>query len=108
PTTINPEERAGERGRELAMSVPATARAKETVELGVEKCDERATPGNSAEHREARAVMGELGIGLGFVTARRSQQRELPDLGDLVSGENRDRVRGRARDAGASSRFRVS
>ena len=60
--------------------------------VGAKTVDEGAVPGNSAEHLEARPVMGEFGAGHGVIKARGWQQRELPDLGDLVRGENRDRV----------------
>ena len=36
--------------------------------------------------------MSELGADRGWVMARGWQQRELPDFGDLVRGEDRDRV----------------
>ena len=36
--------------------------------------------------------MGEFGVDCGFVQARGGQQRELPDFGDLVRGEDRDSV----------------
>ena len=50
--------------------------------------------------------MGELGAGRGFVKARGWQQRELSDFGDLVRGEDRDRVGAGVRYAIANSRFR--
>ena len=43
--------------------------------------------------------MRELGAGRGVVKARGWQQRELSDFGDLVRGEDRDRVGARVRYA---------
>ena len=71
---------------------PGDRPVRQAVELGVEKIDEDAVLGNSTEHLEARPVMGEFGAGRGVVKARGWQQRELPDFGDLVRGEDRDRV----------------
>ena len=69
------------------------------AEFGVETIDECTVWGDSAEHLEARAVMGELGADRGFVKPRRWQQRELSDFGDLVRGEDRQGVGVGVRDA---------
>jgi hypothetical protein len=71
----------------------------ELVELGGEEVDEGEIRGDSAEHFEAGAVMGELGSVLGFVELPGWEQRQLADFGEFVGGE--DRVRGRVgvRDA---------
>ena len=71
---------------------PAARRGDESVEFGVEEVDEGAVRGDSAEHLEAGAVVSELGAGLGFVKSPGWQQRQLPDFGDLVRGEDRERV----------------
>ena len=54
---------------------------------------------DSPEHLEARLVMTELGAGAGFVKSRRWQQREFPDFGDLIRGEDRDGARAGVRYA---------
>ena len=73
-------------------------RVGQAVELGVKKGDEVAVPRNAAEHLEARPIVGEFGPGRGFVKVRGWQQHELADFGDLVRGEDRDRVGAGVRD----------
>ena len=62
------------------------------MELGLQTIDGGNVPGNGAEHLEGRLVMLQPGAGRWFVKSRRWEQRQLPDFGDLVRGEDRDRV----------------